>query len=156
VLKGIDPLLSPDLLKVLAEMGHGDEIVIADANFTAASLARRAGHAPLPVIALPGASVQRTVTAVLSLLPLDASVSRPVAYMQVCDTPQGYRSRLQRDVITALEAIGQATAGQCEAMERFAFYDRVRQAFAIVLTGDLQPYGNFLLRKGVISEALAA
>jgi L-fucose mutarotase len=76
--------------------------------------------------------------------------------MQVCDTPAGYRSRLQRDVIAALQAGGHAAPEQCEAMERFAFYDRVRQAFAIVHTGDLQPYGNFLLRKGVISEALAA
>ena len=107
MLKGIDPLLTPDLLKVLAEMGHGDEIVIADANFTAASLARRAAMAPLPVIALPGADVRRTVAAVLSLLPLDASVAQPVAYMQVCDTPVGYRSRLQRDVIAALQADGQ-------------------------------------------------
>ncbi len=156
MLKGIDPLLSPELLKVLAEMGHGDEIVIADANFTAASLAPRAAMAPLPVIALPGATVQRSVEAVLSLLPLDASVAQPVAYMQVCDAPAGYRSRLQRDVIAALQAGGHAAPGQCEAMERFAFYDRVRQAFAIVHTGDLQPYGNFLLRKGVISEALAA
>jgi L-fucose mutarotase len=112
--------------------------------------------APLPVIALPGADVRRTVAAVLSLLPLDASVAQPVAYMQVCDTPVGYRSRLQRDVIAALQADGQVTPERCEAMERFAFYDRVRQAFAIVHTGDPQPYGNFLLRKGVIAEALAA
>jgi len=155
MLKGIDPLLSPELLKVLAEMGHGDEIVIADANFTAASLARRAAMAPLPVIALPGAGVQRTAEAILSLLPLDASVTQPVAYMQVCDTPAGYRSQQQRAVIASLAAGGHAEPEQCEAMERFAFYDRVRQAFAIVHTGDLQPYGNFLLRKGVISEVLA-
>jgi L-fucose mutarotase len=137
-------------------MGHGDEIVIADANFTAASLARRAAMAPLPVIQLPGADVRRTVAAVLELLPLDASVEQPVAYMQVCNTPSGYRSHLQREVVTQLESAGHAQAHQCEAVERFAFYDRVRQAFAIVHTGDPQPYGNFLLRKGVISEALAA
>ncbi|MCK6424776.1 MAG: RbsD or FucU transport [Burkholderiaceae bacterium] len=156
MLKGIDPLLTPDLLKLLAEMGHGDEIVIADANFTAASLARRAAMAPLPVIALPGVGVQRCIEAVLGLLPLDASVAQPVAYMQVCDTPAGYRSRLQREVIAALQAGGQARPEQCEAVERFAFYDRVRQAFAIVHTGEAQPYGNFLLRKGVLGEALAA
>ena len=69
MLKGIDPLLTPDLLKVLAEMGHGDELVIADANFTAASLGRGK-----PVITLAGVGVQRTVEAVLSLLPLDAMV----------------------------------------------------------------------------------
>jgi L-fucose mutarotase len=87
MLKGIDPLLTPDLLKVLAEMGHGDEIVIADVNFTAASLG-----VGKPVIALPGAGVQRSCAAVLSLLPLDAMVSQPVAFMKVCNTPEGYRS----------------------------------------------------------------
>jgi L-fucose mutarotase len=149
MLKNIDPLLTPDLLKALAEMGHGDEIVLADANFTAYSLAGRR-----PVLPLAGADLRRAVKAVLSLLPLDAAVSQPVAYMQVGDTPVGYRSALQREVIADLEAAGYARADQCEAMERFAFYDRVRGAAAIVLTGELQPYGNFLFKKGVISEAL--
>jgi len=149
MLKGIDPLLTPDLLKVLAEMGHGDEIVVADANFTAASLGRGK-----PVLALPGAGVQRTCQALLSLLPLDAAVAQPVAYMQVCSQPAGWRSALQRDVITAFEAAGTVQPGQCEAMERFAFYDRVKNAFAIVHTGELQPYANFILKKGVIGEAL--
>ena len=87
MLKNIDPLLSPELLKVLAEMGHGDEIVVADANFTAVSLARGK-----PVLRLPGAGVARACEAVLSLLPLDAAVAQPVAFMQVSDTPPGYRS----------------------------------------------------------------
>lgn len=151
MLKGIDPLLTPDLLKVLAEMGHGDEIVIADANFTAASLG-----AGKPVIPLPGAGVQRACEAVLSLLPLDAAVGQPVAYMKVCDTPDGYCSGLQRAVIGALAAAGTAAPAQCEPMERFAFYDRVKNAFAIVHTGELQPYANFILKKGVIGEALRA
>ncbi len=151
MLKGIDPLLTPDLLRVLAAMGHGDEIVIADANFTAEALA---GGRPL--IALPGAGVKRAAEAVLSLLPLDAAVAQPVAYMQVSDSPAGYRSALQRRVIDALEANGWASTGQCEAVERFAFYDRVRRTFAIVHTGELQPFANFIFRKGVIAEALAA
>lgn len=151
MLKGIDPLLTPDLLKVLAEMGHGDEIVMADANFTAASLG-----AGKPVIALPGVGVQRACEAVLSLLPLDAAVARPVAYMKVCDTPEAYRSGLQREVIAALEAGGHVQPGQCDAMERFAFYDRVKNAFAIVHTGELQPYANFVLKKGVLGQALRA
>lgn len=154
MLKGIDPLLTPDLLKVLAEMGHGDEIVIADANFTAASLAVGTNGVKKPLIHLPGANVQRTSQAVLSLFPLDAAVTRPIAYMKVCDTPDGYRSRQQRDVIDMIESGGHARADQCEAIERFAFYDRVRNAFAIVVTGELQPYGNFLFKKGVISEKL--
>lgn len=156
MLKGIDPLLIPELLKVLAEMGHGDEIIIADANFTAASLSIGADGQRKPLIHLPGAGVLRASQAVLSLLPLDAGVAQPVAYMQVSDTPAGYRSRLQRDVIAMLAAQGHARSAQCEAVERFAFYDRVRQAFAIVLTSDLQPYGNFLFKKGVLGEPLDA
>ena len=149
MLKGIDPLLTPALLHVLAEMGHGDEIVIADANFTAASLGRGK-----PLIALPGAGVQRTAEAVLSLLPLDAAVAQPVAYMQVSDTPAGYRSALQRQVLQRLSDAGWAAPAQVEAVERFAFYDRVRRAHAIVLTGELQPYANFVFKKGVIGEPL--
>ncbi len=149
MLKGIDPLLTPELLKVLAEMGHGDEIVVADANFTAASLGRGK-----PVIALPGVGTLRASEAILSLLPLDAMVDQPVAFMQVSGTPQGYLSGLQRDVIARLQAAGWAQPAQCQATERFAFYERVRGAFAIVHTGELQPYGNFLFKKGVISEAL--
>jgi L-fucose mutarotase len=149
MLKGIDPLLTPDLLRTLAEMGHGDEIVIADANFTATTLGRGK-----TVLHLPGAGVQRTCEAVLSLLPLDAAVDQPIAYMQVSDTPNGYRSALQRRVIGCVEAAGWAAPAQCQAIERFAFYERVQQAHAIVLTGELQPYGNFILKKGVIGETL--
>ncbi len=149
MLKNIDPLLSPALLHVLASMGHGDEIVIADANFTAHSLAR--GR---PVIDLQGTGVLRAAMAVLSLLPLDQYVTQPVAYMQVGDTPPGYRSALQRDVIAALEGAGYAAPDQFEAIERFAFYDRVQRCFAVLHTGELQPYANFIFKKGVISEAL--
>jgi L-fucose mutarotase len=149
MLKGIDPLLTPELLQVLAAMGHGDEIVIADANFTAASLA-----GTRPLIALPGVGVQRAAQAVLSLLPLDAMVEQPVAYMQVGGTAPGYRSAQQRAVIGSLQAAGWATPAQCEAVERFAFYARVRSAFAIVHTGEQQPWANFIFKKGVIAEAL--
>lgn len=79
MLKGIDPLLTPDLLKVLAEMGHGDAVVVADANFTAATLARIPGGGHKPLIHLPGASVQRACEAILSLLPLGTPDEKPVA-----------------------------------------------------------------------------
>ncbi|MGY0194676.1 RbsD/FucU family protein [Leptothrix sp. BB-4] len=154
MLKGIDPLISPDLLKVLADMGHGNEIVVADANFTAASLSIGPDGERKPVIHLPGAGILRTVQAITSLLPLDAAVEQPVAYMHVSGQPEGYRSRLQRDIIGWLNEAGHARPEQCQAIERFAFYDRVRTAYAIVLTSDLQPYGNFILKKGVIGEAL--
>lgn len=149
MLKGIPPLLTPDLLKVLADMGHGDEIVIADANFTAATLGRGK-----PVLQLPGVGVAQVAEAVLSLLPLDAAVDQPVVYMQVSHQPDGWQSALQRDVIGRLAAQGWATPAQCRAIERFAFYDRVREAFAIVQTGELQPYANFIFKKGVLADAL--
>jgi L-fucose mutarotase len=149
MLKGIDPLLTPDLLKVLAEMGHGDELVIADANFTAASLGQGK-----PVIPLAGVGVQRAVEAVLTLLPLDAMVDQPLALMQVGGTAEGYRSAQQRTLIAALQAAGHASPGQWLAMERFAFYDRVKNAFAIVHTGELQPWANVILKKGVLGEPL--
>ncbi len=149
MLKNIDPLLTPELLKVLGEMGHGDEIVLADANFTAHSLA-----AGKPVLRLAGAGMRDACAAVLSLLPLDAMVAQPVAYMQVGDTPDGYRSALQREVIGELVMRGDALDAQCEATERFAFYERARGAFAIVQTGELQPWANFIFKKGVIAAAL--
>ncbi|MEJ8855565.1 RbsD/FucU domain-containing protein [Variovorax robiniae] len=149
MLKNIDPLLAPDLLKVLCEMGHGDEIVLADANFTAHSLARGK-----PIIRLPGVGMREACAAVLSVLPLDAAVAQPVTFMQVGDTPPGYRSALQRDVIGQMCARGDAGEGQCEAVERFAFYERVGRAFAIVQTGEMQAYSNFVFKKGVIAHAL--
>ncbi|MFT3953843.1 MAG: RbsD/FucU domain-containing protein [Piscinibacter sp.] len=151
MLKGIDPLLTPELLKVLAEMGHGDELVVADANFTAVSLA-----AGKPLIRLPGIGMQRACVAVLSLLPLDDMVERPVAYMQVGGTEPPYRSALQREVIGELESRGYASAAQCEPTERFAFYERVKGAFAIVHTGEMQAWANFIFKKGVIADTLRA
>lgn len=148
MLKGIDPVLTPDLLKLLMEMGHDDAIVLGDANFTAVRYAQ--GR---PIIRLPGISMARAAKAVTSVLPLVADEVHPAAYMQVSDTPAGYRSAVQREVLADLEP--QLLAGQrVEALERFAFYERARQAFAFVLTGEMQPFANFLLRKGVIGENL--
>ena len=148
MLKGIDPLLSPELLKLLAEMGHDDALVLADANFTAMSLG-----AGKPVLRLPGVGMARTVQAVASVLPLAADVPQPVAYMQVCGSAPGYRSALQRETLAVLAREGLAE-GQAEALERYAFYERVKTAYAIVVTGERQPWANFILRKGVVGEAL--
>jgi L-fucose mutarotase len=148
MLKGIDPVLTPELLKLLMEMGHDDAIVLADANFTAVRYA-----AGKPIIRLPGIGMARAVRAVTTLLPLVADEVHPVGYMQVSGQPQGYRSALQRDVLASLEPT--FLAGQsAEAIERYTFYERTKSAFAIVLTGELQPFGNFLLRKGVIGDTL--
>ena len=150
MLKNLDPLLGPELLKVLCEMGHGDEVVLADANFTAESLGRGK-----PLVRLPGVGMREACAAVLSVLPLDAAVDRPVAFMQVSGTPQGYRSALQRDVLGQMRARGDAGDAHCEAMERFSFYERVTRAYAIVQTGEMQPFANFLFKKGVLAHELA-
>ena len=148
MLKGIDPVLTPDLLKLLMEMGHDDSIVLADANFTAVRYANGK-----PIIRLPGIGMARAGQAVTSLLPLVADEVHPVGFMQVSGQPADYRSALQREVLASLEPT--FLAGQsAEAIERFAFYERTKSAFAMVLTGEQQPFGNFLLRKGVIGETL--
>ena len=150
MLKNIDPLLSPQLLHVLAAMGHGDEIVVADANFTAETLA-----GGKPVIRLPGVSLQRACEAVLSVLPLDADGGPAACYMQVSGRPEGFASAVQRGVIEWMAS--QDIRENAQAVERFAFYDRVRSsARAIVVTGELQPFANFIFRKGVIAQALVA
>ncbi len=148
MLKGINPLLTPELLKLLMEMGHDDALVLADANFTAMSIA-----AGKPVLRLPGSSMAQVVEAITALLPLAEDVDHPVAYMQVSGSNGDYRSEMQREVMGILTP--QLLPNQsAEAVERFAFYDRARAAYAIVLTGERQPFGNFILRKGVIGENL--
>ncbi|MEC5162803.1 L-fucose mutarotase [Janthinobacterium sp. CG_23.3] len=151
MLKGIDPLLSPELLKILCEMGHGDEVVLVDANFTGQTLG-----AGKPLVRLPGVDLARACAAVLSVLPLDDKVRQPVAFMKVCETADGYLSGLQRDLLAQFADSGAAQPAQCEALERFAFYARVKGAYAIVQTGEMQPYANFLFKKGVLGAPLAA
>lgn len=148
MLKGINPLLTPELLKLLMEMGHDDSVVIADANFTAMSIA-----AGKPVLRLPGTSILHAVQAINSLLPLAADVDHPISFMQVSGTQSPYRSELQREVLDCL-APDLRPGQKAEPLERFAFYDRARAAYAVILTGEKQPFGNFILRKGVIGENL--
>jgi L-fucose mutarotase len=150
MLKGIDPVLSPDLLKVLAEMGHDDTLALVDANFTAMSVG-----AGKPVLRLPGVGMLRALQAVASVLPLAQDVEYPVAFMQVCGSEAGYRSALQREALSVLEKAG-LQAGQAQGVERYAFYEHARKAYAIVVTGELQPWSNFILHKGVLGEALRA
>ena len=102
---------------------------------------------------LPGVGMLRAVQAVTSLLPLASDIPHPVACMQVGGTEAPYRSALQREALAVLAREGVA-GEQAEGVERFAFYERVKKAYAIVVTGELQPFGNFLLRKGVIGETL--
>ena len=107
-----------------------------------------------PVLRLSGAGMRETCAAVLSVFPLDGFVERPVAFMKVGDTPESYRSELQRGVIRQMDLDGLAKPEQCDPMERFAFYDRAGRAYAIVQTGELQPWANFIFKKGVIADEL--
>ncbi|MCQ8279122.1 ribose ABC transporter [Acetobacteraceae bacterium KSS8] len=139
MLIGIDPLLSPDLLHSLAAMGHGDELVIVDRNFPAAAIAAR-------VHRLPGITAARALEAVLSVFPLDSFVPNPAATMQVVGAPDAVPPAVA-DLTAVLERHGARAA---ETVERFAFYERARKAFAIVQTGEDRPYGNIILGKGII------
>jgi L-fucose mutarotase len=144
MLKGLDPLLGPDLLHVLAAMGHGDEIVVADGNFPVASLARR-------LVRLDGVDAPRALRAILSVLPLDTFAPTPAAVMAVVGDPQAVP-----DPVREFHTLVDAAAGRSvilEALERFAFYERARAAFAVVATGERRPYGNILLVKGVVLAA---
>ena len=140
MLKGLSPLLSPDLLHVLASMGHGDEIVLADANFPAATHAKR-------LIRLPGASAPAVLDAVLAVLPLDSFVTHAALTMQVVGDASTVPPAVA-EFNTLLRQHGHAEAG---SLERFAFYERAAQAFAVVATGEGRIYGNILLKKGVLA-----
>lgn len=141
MLIGIPKIISPELLKVLMEMGHGDEIVIADGNFPAASHAKR-------LIRADGHGVSQLLDAILTLLPLDTYVKEPIALMEVVpgdpvETP------IWRDFESI---VGGRTSLQSPFahMERFSFYERAKNAYAIVATGETALYANIILKKGVI------
>jgi L-fucose mutarotase len=141
MLKGLDPLLNADLLHVLRSMGHGDDLVIVDANFPAASMGRQ-------VVALDGVSATRALEAVLSVMPLDDFVDEPCARMQAVDDPDAVP-----EICTEFQAIIDRAEGgrfRLASIERFAFYERARLAFALVRTGETRLYGNVLLKMGVV------
>src|SRR5262245_60017962 len=144
MLKGLDPLLSPDLLHALAAMGHGDELVVADANFPAASVARR-------LVRLPGIDAPRALRAILSVLPLDTFAQTPAAVMAVVGNPETVPPPVRefQDVVDF--AAGRPV--RIESIERFAFYERAKAAFAVVATGEHRFYGNIIVVKGVIPPA---
>jgi L-fucose mutarotase len=138
MLIGLDPLLTPDLLHALAAMGHGDTIVLVDANYPA-TRGRR-------LISLPGANVTEALRAVLSLLPLDTFVPDPAVVMQVVGEPNTVPD-VVAEMNAALEGHGAAPS---KSIERHAFYAAAERAYAIVHTGERRFYGNIILTKGVI------
>jgi L-fucose mutarotase len=143
MLKGLHPLLVPDLVHALASMGHGDEIAVVDANFPASSVGRR-------VIELAGASAPEALAAILTVLPLDTMVVPAAFTMQVVGDAGAVPEPVAdfAAVLTA-QGLGDSEIG---ALERHAFYDRARDAFAVVRTGEGRPYGNILLVKGVVNR----
>ena len=146
MLRNIDPLLTPDLLYVMAAMGHGDELAIVDSNFPAYSVSRGTVHGG--VIDLPGTSLPQVVAAVLSLVVLDEFVDAPVRRMAVIDGPDEI-PEVQQEV----QAVIDSAAGRpwpMGALERFAFYDAARASYAVVITGERRVYGNVLVKKGVV------
>ncbi|UVI28518.1 L-fucose mutarotase [Paenibacillus spongiae] len=143
MLIGISKLISPELLKTLMEMGHGDEIVLGDANFPAASMAQR-------LIRADGHSGPELLEAILKLFPLDIYVDRPAALMEVVPGDQVETPiwKQYEDIIEKHSSIKEPF----EFVERFAFYERAKQAYAIVATGESALYANIILKKGVIKE----
>ncbi len=150
MLKNIDPVLSPELLKCLTEMGHEDAIVLADANFTA--MRYRALTTSQTVIRLPGVSLARAAQAVLSVLPLGIALEQPVAYMQVSGAAAEHRNAAQEAVCQLVAADPAHHAIKPLALERFAFYEQAKKAYVIVQTGETAPYANFIFKKGVLTQ----
>lgn len=143
MLRNIPPILSPDLLWTLRAMGHGDDLVIADANFPATALGARCHR-------LDGLTATDVLRAVLTVLPLDQYVQNPVVVMEVVDDPDA-----TPPIVAEFQKITTMTAdnpANLDKLERFAFYDRAKSAFAIIQTGETRLYGNIILKKGVIGS----
>jgi L-fucose mutarotase len=140
VLKGIDPILTPEALHVLASMGHGDELVVADANFPSVASGRR-------VVQLTGADAPRVLRAVLALIPLDTFVEVPAFTMEVVGDPERITPPVAEFLPLLKEAGFTALPGR---IERHAFYARAREAFAVFRTGEGRGYGNIIVKKGVV------
>ncbi len=140
MLKGVSPLLSPDLLATLCRMGHGDEIILADAHFPGHSLG-------IPVLRADGLDIAPLLGGILPLFELDQYVDAPLAMMAVVAGDTEDPQVKQRYLAVASRHC--PSTPKVEMVERFAFYERARRAFAVVMTGDTAKYGNLILKKGV-------
>jgi L-fucose mutarotase len=140
MLKGISPLISPDLLSVLARMGHGDELVLADAHFPGESIGKR-------IVRADGLHIADLLAAIMPLLELDSYVPHPLLMMEPVPGDD-----LDSSVETSYMAKIRLTAPDVppvKRLDRFAFYERASKAFAVVMTGETAKYGNIILIKGV-------
>ena len=143
MLKGIPSILPPELLKILMEMGHGDEIVISDGNFPAANYAQR-------LVRCDGHNVPDLLDAILKFFPLDPYVEAPVSLMQV--VPGDTVETPIWDVYKAIVCKHEPTNNKVQNVERFAFYELAKKAYAVVSTGEKALYANIILKKGVVIE----
>ena len=141
MLKNIPAIISPELMYVLMEMGHGDEIVLADGNFPAANLAQR-------LIRCDGHGVPEILEAVLKFFPLDIYVDKPVALMSVVPGDKT-KPTIWEDYRKIIKASGEKFS-DFEFVERFTFYERAKDAYAVVATGEKALYANIILKKGII------
>ena len=146
MLRGIPHLLSPELLKILCEMGHSDRIVIADGNFPAESMGRDA-H----VIHMEGHGVPEILEAILSLFPLDTYVEHPVCLMSVTDGDT-VETPIWDQYMTLVEACDSRGRSAIGHIERFAFYEEAKKAYAIIATSEKALYANIMLQKGVVTD----
>ena len=147
MLKGIPKIISPALLKVLAEMGHSDRIVIGDGNFPAESVGKNC-----IVVRADGHGVPELLDAILTLFPLDPYVDKPVSLMEVMpgDPVETPIWDTYKEIIAKHDPRGAAAVG---TIARFRFYDEARTAYAIVTTGESALYANIILQKGVVTDA---
>ncbi len=143
MLKGVPPIISPELIKILMEMGHGDEIVLADGNFPSASCAER-------LVRCDGHDIPELLDAVLKFFPLDTYSEAPVSLMAVVpgDTVKPVIWDEYKKIVESHESV----ANKIEFVERFAFYERAKKAYAVVATGEKALYANIILKKGVVVE----
>ncbi|GKX35448.1 MAG: RbsD or FucU transporter [Rhizobiaceae bacterium MnEN-MB40S] len=145
MLKGINPLLNAEVLHALAAMGHGDDLVIVDTNFPADAVARQTTCGKVLRIDRPAAEA---AAAILSVYPLDSFVDDSAARMEVVGSPDEILP-VQHEVQAEIDK-AEGKAWPMISIERFAFYERAKQAYCVIQTGERRFYGCFALRKGVI------
>lgn len=141
MLKGIPRILPPDLLKFLMEMGHGDELVIGDGNFPAASCAQR-------LVRCDGHNVPELLEAILQLFPLDSPDTQPIRVMQTNDGTRPPVWDRYQSIVDRYESVPHVLT----PVERYAFYEQTRKAYVVISTGETALYANILLKKGVVIE----
>ena len=141
MLKGISPAISPDLIKILMEMGHGDELVIGDVNFPSASIAQR-------LVRADGLGCTVLLDAILDVFPLDQYVEKPAGLMAVVPGDP-YKPVIWDDYRKIIQHHESAFT-DFNYIERFAFYERARKAYAVLATSEMALYANIILKKGVI------